>query len=633
MKRIHLNEQEYFSKVYGGWMGKNIGGTLGGPVEGHKELMNLTFYPVLEDGPMPNDDLDLQLVWLHAVEQYGARLTSRELGQEWVEHVFFPYDEYGYALANLRRGLKPPVAGWFGNPFTNCMGSPIRSEIWAMLCPGAPATAAWYAYQDAIVDHAGGEGVYGEMFFAALESAAFLHSDRERLLDTGLKVIPPECRTYKAVQDLRKWHAEGKSWTEARDLILEHHGRPNFTDAPQNIAFTILGWLYGEDFGDAILKAVNCGYDTDCTGATLGAILGIIGGADSLPEKWVKPVGNRVAVSPPIKGFPAPADLEELARRTLVAAREVIGAWNLPVDITMLANTMVHDELFNEKGFLKEERDPSILWERSFQVDRFPVPAGTSREQAMELRVDYGPDGPSVGLNQTKALTLTLRNNSREPLKGRLSLALPNGWDGPEGLDFSLAPMEELAWEAVVRSGSRLSSSYPIQASIQRYHDFSPWSNDVVTFYLVSACKWTVTGPESSEDKELWCSGNRIEFEKAFPERKPGKYTARTTLRNPRDRQLRLIAGTAAPVKVVLDGKTIMEDAEGSEFMPAYHRAPEKRRAELFLAAGDHTLEIELDRMEGGLRPDEQEIYVLPVAVSETETPGSNYYLMDVLFT
>ena len=60
--------------------------------------------------------------------------------------------------------------------------------------------------------------------------------------------------------------------------MLEHHGHPNFTDAPQNIAFTILGWLYGEDFGDAILKAVNCGYDTDCTGATLGAILGIIGG-------------------------------------------------------------------------------------------------------------------------------------------------------------------------------------------------------------------------------------------------------------------------------------------------------------------------------------------------------------------
>lgn len=122
---------------------------------------------------MPNDDLDLQLVWLHAVEQYGAGLTAKDLGQEWLEHVFFPYDEYGYALTNLRRGINPPVSGWFGNPFTNCMGSPIRSEIWAMLAPGAPAIAARYAWQDAIVDHGCGEGVYGEMFFAAIECCIY----------------------------------------------------------------------------------------------------------------------------------------------------------------------------------------------------------------------------------------------------------------------------------------------------------------------------------------------------------------------------------------------------------------------------------------------------------------------------
>lgn len=30
------------------------------------ELLKLTYYPVLPDGPLENDDLDLQLVWLHA---------------------------------------------------------------------------------------------------------------------------------------------------------------------------------------------------------------------------------------------------------------------------------------------------------------------------------------------------------------------------------------------------------------------------------------------------------------------------------------------------------------------------------------------------------------------------------------
>ena len=100
-----FDEDVYRDKATGGWLGKNIGGTLGGPVEGRKELLDLTFYPLLPQGkPLPNDDLDLQLVWLHALEQYGPGLTAVELGQEWLEHVRFPYDEYGYALANLRRG-------------------------------------------------------------------------------------------------------------------------------------------------------------------------------------------------------------------------------------------------------------------------------------------------------------------------------------------------------------------------------------------------------------------------------------------------------------------------------------------------------------------------------------------------
>lgn len=94
------------------------------------------------------------------------------------------------------------------------------------------------------------------------------------MIQIGLSYIPADCRTALAVKDLVDWHREGKDWLEARALVLELHGSDNFTDAPQNIAFTILGWLYGENFGDAILKAVNCGYDTDCTGCYAWSNLG-----------------------------------------------------------------------------------------------------------------------------------------------------------------------------------------------------------------------------------------------------------------------------------------------------------------------------------------------------------------------
>lgn len=36
-------------------------------------------------------------------------------------------------------------------------------------------------------------------------------------------------------------------------------------DAPENVAFVVLGLLYGEgDFGKSLIIANNCGEDTDC---------------------------------------------------------------------------------------------------------------------------------------------------------------------------------------------------------------------------------------------------------------------------------------------------------------------------------------------------------------------------------
>jgi len=618
-----LNEQEYYRKVYGGWLGKNIGGTLGAPLEGRMELLDLTFYSKLPEGPLENDDLDLQLVWLHALEQYGARLTAKELGQEWVEHVFFPFDEYGYALTNLRRGLLPPVSGSFGNPFANCMGSPIRSEIWAMVAPAAPGVAAYYAYQDAIVDHAGGEGVYGEMFFSAIQSAAFVESDRSRLIDIGLSFIPPSCRTAKAVKDLLEWHAQGKTWVEARELILDAHGNDNFTDAPQNIAFTILGWLYGEDFGDAILKAVNCGFDTDCTGATLGAILGIIDGPDRLPEQWVKPVGDRIVVSPAVKGFPAPADLDELTSRTMVAAKEVLAVWNTgvsiaPADATAIAST---------QGALGDAYDPRYLWEQPVTGNRYLLPQGSVRAEGLELTLDYGAEGPSIGRGGEKTIAARLTNRSREPWVGELAVAVPTGWTGPGERSYELAPGQTLEWDITVKADDRVLPSYELTLAINRLHNGHLWQTKKVTFSLVAASQWTVEGP-ACEKRAVVCSGNRIDFSEVAPSGERGIYRASATVSIPSGRELRLIVATTQPVKALWNGEAVIDSQKTTVFMPAYHRAPESQIVHLTVPAGEHHLDIEVEKTDE--RP--LDVYVLPVAQYTQIVPGSYFYFTDILF-
>ena len=80
-----MNEKEFFDKVYACWMGKNIGGTLGGPLEGRMELMDIKGYTQSFIEAVENDDLDLQLVNLHCIEQYGGRADVSLLSREWHE--------------------------------------------------------------------------------------------------------------------------------------------------------------------------------------------------------------------------------------------------------------------------------------------------------------------------------------------------------------------------------------------------------------------------------------------------------------------------------------------------------------------------------------------------------------------
>ena len=99
----------YQDRVRACWLGKNIGGTLGAPFEGHRGVFDLTFYTHdVKTGILPNDDLDLQLVWLLAAEKSGAAVNAEILGEYWLTYIPCDWSEYGAGRNNLRRGYLPP---------------------------------------------------------------------------------------------------------------------------------------------------------------------------------------------------------------------------------------------------------------------------------------------------------------------------------------------------------------------------------------------------------------------------------------------------------------------------------------------------------------------------------------------
>jgi hypothetical protein len=73
----------------------------------------------------------------------------------------------------------------------------------------------------------------------------------------------------------------------------------------------------------AICLTVMGGWDTDCTGATAGALVGVLRGASSLPDKWVGAFNDRLESI--VIGM-TDSRFSDLAERTLAQSRRLAPA-------------------------------------------------------------------------------------------------------------------------------------------------------------------------------------------------------------------------------------------------------------------------------------------------------------------
>lgn len=467
---LHIHIDEYRDKVLGCWMGKNIGGTLGAPFEWRRQVNDVQFYTQnLGGDPLPNDDLDIQLLWLVALEEMGVNIDANLLAEYWCIFVTPHWAEYGTAKNNMRMGLLPPLSGSFHNEYKDSCGAFIRSEIWACIAPGCPEVAARYAYQDGILDHGNGEGTFAAVFCAALESAAFVESDLPKLIDIGLSYIPADCGVAGAARAAQEAYNAGLPWLSARETILRdfrgssHGGAPELTapedrekgyhegqrgwDVPSNIGLLVAALLYGEgDFASTVCTAVNCGEDTDCTAATAGSIFGILRGYKAIPPAWIEPIGRKIKTAClnlgelGYFGNQLPQDVDEMTRRTEAVARQVLSAFHLPVqlgDAPTDLNGLTWEALLG--------KDPHRRTLSSFSVrpaappDYSNLNATVQRFPFYEVSVDTGPD-PLARDGQPKPVVLRIRNLYKIQDNLRVHWYTPEGWQvspSPDGSVFA----------------------------------------------------------------------------------------------------------------------------------------------------------------------------------------------------
>ncbi len=389
---MKIDYRTYLNKVHGGWIGKCAGGLIGAKQENNKSLMNYTFDNVFPDMIPPNDDFDLQILYLtELIEKLGFNFGVQEIGKAFAEWNQCWANEYRVAIKNINVGVYPPFSGEFSNEFfKNSMGCPIRSELWAFIAPGNPEFAEKLVRLDGSVDHTT-ESIYAEIFLATVECMAFFEDDLNRLFDIGLTRIPEDCRIAECIRFIRAQVQETDDYRIIRQRLIRRFGSSDASYSVVNIGIIVLALLHGKDFNDVMLTAVNCGYDTDCTSATAGAILGILQGKSNLPKEWLEKVGDVFVIG------------------TVNVQRKENTLTALTKDTFAACYAAARDGLID----LEFENVPKDF--------RCSIP---SYRPSIEVMVAYDGE-PSVSANRHASVIVTLCNQTDAAVKGRLKLEPP----------------------------------------------------------------------------------------------------------------------------------------------------------------------------------------------------------------
>jgi ADP-ribosylglycohydrolase len=264
-------------------------------------------------GMPEDDDLNYSMLNLHVAETAGLDFTTDDVGAAWL--VMLPaltvFTAERVAYQNLLDYLDAPETAWWRNPYREWIGAQIRADLWGWLSPGDPAGAAELAWRDARLSHTG-NGAYAEMYAAALVASAFNHQTPGAVVQEALGVVPEGSRLAAALRLVIDLFESEPDWERAVDRLYAELGHYHWVHAINNAALLTAALLYGRgDYSRTICLAVSGGWDTDCNGATAGAVIGTMLG--EVPERWTAPLRDTVRTS--LKGFDH-SSLSGLAART-----------------------------------------------------------------------------------------------------------------------------------------------------------------------------------------------------------------------------------------------------------------------------------------------------------------------------
>lgn len=349
----YLCEGGIADRALGAWQGRAAGCLLGKPAEGRRSwqiekylkaqgrwpldryfslqapegLAQECGFPtgwagLFEEGidcMVEDDDTNYTATGLAIVKQYGHDFTPADVASFWLGNIpiFHVCTAERAAYRNLVMGVPPPDSGRYRNVYREWIGAQIRADFFGYVCPGDPERAAEYAWRDASISHIK-NGIYGEMWVAAMLASAYVLDDIRAIVQAGLDQVPENSRLTTGVATIMDRHARGwtfaKTMTELNTRWNENLGH-DWCHTISNAEIVTAALLWGQmDFEKTITLAVIPGFDTDCNGATAGSVLGMRLGAVNLPAKWIAPMNDTLLTG--VAGYHK-VSLTQMARETV----------------------------------------------------------------------------------------------------------------------------------------------------------------------------------------------------------------------------------------------------------------------------------------------------------------------------
>ncbi len=339
LPKWNASKREFLRRLHGGWLGRICGCMLGKPVEswrrqdiqvtleatgswplatyvprptkaqqkriaaaGVTRIFPESYGSMLRgsiDGMVEDDDTNYTTTGFALVQQRGADFTPLDVCDFWGQNIpiFHTCTSERVAYRNFVSLVLPPASATYRNPYRESVGAQIRADYFGYANPGDPVRAAEWAWRDACISHVR-NGIYGEMWVAAMLAAAYVEEDIPTIIRAGLAQVPARSRLARDVERILAARQAGATDAEVVERIHQQWDENklyHWCHTNSNAQIVAAALLFGgHDFGQTIALAVMPGFDTDCNGATVGSVWGVVHGVGALPRSWTAPIRDKI---------------------------------------------------------------------------------------------------------------------------------------------------------------------------------------------------------------------------------------------------------------------------------------------------------------------------------------------------